>query len=144
LPIEFVRQSTNGCLTLVIDPASAAIPVLWAPLQVADLTSAVEALRERERAPVERVIGRWPSKNSYAFDDVIGQWAEAHELDGVVWTALGPRFGGNRGQRPSQIEAIQYLRSLLRWKRTLAEAYICRAPRQIDTPYRRAIEVALG
>ena len=145
LPIEFVRQSTNGCLTLVIDPESAALPVLWAPMQVADLSQAVEELRKRERARVDRVIGRWPNPTgTYHCREVIEKWANDRGLEGVVWTALGPQFDGERGRRPSQAEVIEYLDSLARWKRVLAEAYVRRAPPQINTLYRRAIVDRLG
>ncbi|MCF2514574.1 hypothetical protein LVY65_05770 [Sphingomonas sp. G124] len=144
LPIEFLRQSSNGTLTLVIDKGAAPLPVLWAPLRTANLQEAVEALRRRERAPVDRVIGRWPSNSSYEFANVIGEWAQERELKGVVWTDLKAQFDGKRGVGPSRVEAIEYLNGLSRWKRVLAETYVRRAPMTIDTPYRRAIAQKLG
>lgn len=144
LPLEFARVSKNGRLTLVIDPASAAVRVLWNSLRVASLADAVEALQMREGVETDRPIGRWRSDYEYPFADVIGRWAHSRELKGVVWTALGPRFNGRSGQRPSQDEAVEYLAGLSNGPRCLAEQYVRCAPLQIDTLYRRAIIDALG
>jgi len=41
-------------------------------------------------------------------------------------------------------DVLQYLRGLDRNKQELAEEYIRKTPKQIDTDYRRAIESELG
>jgi hypothetical protein len=71
------------------------------------------------------------------------QWAEANGLDAAVWTALGPRFDG-KNVSPSADAVIEYLRALTGPRRENAKRYIERTPRQIDTEYRRRIEVVLG
>jgi hypothetical protein len=144
LPIEFARQSNNGRLTLVIDPQSPLVRVLWSPMSVTEMSGAIESLRTREEMPTNGRIGRWPNGDGFEFSDAISAWARARNIDGVVWTALGPQFAGAPGRRPTQTEVIEYLQSLSGETLALAEEYIRRAPSQIDTPYRRAIIDALG
>lgn len=143
LPIEFVRQSNNGRLTLVIDPLSQRMPVLWAELKVCDLSEAVEQLSIRE-GTTSKKIGRWPDSNGYEYGNEIGDWALSNGINGVVWTALGPKFNSENGRRPSQVEAVQYLRDLTGIALSLAREYVAKAPPQIDTDYRRAFRNALG
>jgi hypothetical protein len=64
-------------------------------------------------------------------------------LDAAIWTALGPKFD-HRELSPSADQVIQYLRRLTGTARDNAKQYIERAPRQIDTEYRRRIEADLG
>ncbi len=93
-----------------------------------------------------------PSK----YDEVkaIGRWADAHGLDGVVWTALPPKLGTlppkcDECERTPGVcevdvcEVLDYLRRLEGAQRRHAEEYVRRAPRQIDTAYRRKIEAEL-
>ena len=143
LPVEFLRQSKNGRLTLVIDPPSKAMPVLWAELKVRDLLEAVKQLRIGEDTP-SRKIGRWPDGSDYEFGSEIGHWAMSKGIHGVVWTALGPKFSECDGYRPSQEEAVAYLSHLSSEKMGLAKEYIEKAPQQIDTVYRRTIAATLG
>lgn len=144
LPIEFVRQSIDGRVTLVIDPTSPRTAVVWAPMAVTCLAEAIEALRKREGTPSARPIGRWPNSQGYECSNVIDRWARTREINGVVWTALGPKFGGERNRRPSQKEVVEYLARLSGESRRLSEEYVRSAPPQIDTPYRRAITKELG
>jgi hypothetical protein len=143
LPIEFVRQSNNGRLTLVIDPESKPMPVLWTELKANKLSDAVENLRIREGTPSEK-IGRWPPTTNAAYVDLVGAWAKQKKFDGVVWTALGPKFSDVNGRRPSQTEAVDYLRGLTGKTLSLAQEYVEKAPAQIDTDYRRAFTTDLG
>src|SRR5437762_2325747 len=48
MPVEFTRQSTDGRMTLVVEPTAAPVRVLWAVMLSADLRAAKEALRDRE------------------------------------------------------------------------------------------------
>ncbi len=143
VPVEFLRQSNNGRLTLVIDPLSKPMPILWAELSVCNLSEAVEKLRIREKTSCKQ-IGRWPDAEGYDYKKEIGDWAKSKGINGVVWTALGPKFCDEDGRRPSQCEAIQYLRGLTGDARNLGKEYVEKAPVQIDTVYRRAFTTALG
>jgi hypothetical protein len=146
-PVELTRQSSNGRITLVIDPSASPVRLLWAHMLSPDLTSAKEALREREDITGrnwETRIGSWQQgEPAPASMPELPRWAEAHGLDAVIWTALGRKFGG-QDVSPSINQVIDYLRGLTGTARENAKQYIERAPRQIDTEYRRRIEAALG
>jgi hypothetical protein len=134
-------------MTLVIDPLRTPLRVLWAQMVPVDLPVAAKALCNREGIPEENCssrIGSW-KRGDVSPGNIPGlpAWAEAHELDAVVWTALGPRFD-SEDRSPSADDVIAYLQELRGPVRDHAKQYIERAPRQIDTDYRRQIEAALG
>jgi hypothetical protein len=146
-PVEFTRQSSDGRITLVVQPGASPVRLLWAHMLPTDVQTATEALRDRERIPRDNwtsKIGSW-QQGQTATDNIpeLSKWAEGHCLDAVVWTALGPTFDG-RDTVPSVDQVIEYLRGLTGTTRDNAKRYIERAPRQIDTEYRRRIEAALG
>lgn len=145
--VEFARQSQDGRITLVLAPESLAVQSLWAQMDVADLNTAREALRVREGIGAKSAgnIGCWcpelqPPSN--AIHD-LREWAGARRIDGVVWTALPPKFGGLE-QMPSAKSVVEYLSGLTGEARDNAERYVRRAPRQIATRYRRQIEASLN
>lgn len=146
-PVEFTRQSSDGRMTLVIDSDAAPLRILWAQMTSVDPSEAITALCKREDI-VERNcdsrIGSWRQGDTAPVNiPDLPAWADARGLDAVVWTALGPRFKGE-DRSPSVDEVIGYLRALTGPIRDHAREYIERAPRQIDTKYRREIEAALG
>jgi hypothetical protein len=147
VPVEFTQQSNDGRMTLVVEPRAAPLTVLWVPMVPLDLAPAVRALCNREGIADENCsswIGFWKRGESAPRNiDNLPVWAEAHEIDAVVWTALSPRFEG-KARSPSADEVIHYLRGLREPLRRRAREYIERAPRQIDTDYRRQITIALG
>lgn len=147
VPVEFARQSDDGRITLVIDPKAEPVRVLWAHMHCANLADAQRALRDREgiraRNWLSR-IGSWRTGDSPPRDiPELPQWAEARNLNTVVWTALQVRFKGDN-RSPSVQEVIEYLRGLTGNTLVRAKEYVERAPRQINTAYRRRIEAALG
>lgn len=144
-PIEFTRQSSDGRMTLVLD-GDAAWPVrlLWARSTLSDPEEAREALREREGRPSLDRIGIWRTgEDAPEKIPSLPDWAVAHGVDVAIWTALGPRYGGN-DERPSVEWVLNYLQNLTGLKRDVAEQYVRCTPSQIDTEYRRQIEAALG
>jgi hypothetical protein len=148
LAVEFARQSANGRITLVIAEDTVAIPVLWAALDVGSLDEARRALARREGisvANVESSIGAWSISFSSRHREVqsIAEWANAAGVNGVVWTALRPKFAG-KSIKPSSDQVIKYLANLEGAARGMAEEYIRRAPVQIRTSYRQRIEHELG
>lgn len=146
-PIEFTRQSSNGRITLVIDPSAATVRVLWAVMSSPDLQTCKQALKDREGITAEdweRLIGSWQRGHAAPANIAnVPTWAEVKGVDAVIWTALGPRFSKEEIS-PAVDQVIEYLRGLTGRKRDLAREYIECAPRQIDTEYRRRIEAALG
>jgi hypothetical protein len=149
LPVEFARMSRDLRLTLVLTPGAAAVPVLWAEMTSPTIGDAVAALAYREgvkgKSSSERNIGRWPAPlgNSYIGMTEIEAWAEVRRCDGVVWTALSPRFPKD-GHVPTDREAVTYLQGLRGKARTVAEEYVRKTPSQVRTANRKAIEKGLG
>lgn len=147
LPVEFGRQSRDGHITLVIEDGLPVSRVLWAKLDVADLDAAREALRRRERTSHQNVA-HWSRNNGTSRRTeaaVIEIWAARKpEIEAVVWTALPPKFNAIDGYMPSGSDVVEYLSGLTGEQHRLAEEYVRKAPLQIRTPYRAAIERALG
>ena len=145
---EFLRQSNNGRLTLVLAQAAGPVRSLWATFDGSDLAQAREALRSREGIPTKtfhKSIGSWSrgDPNPECILD-IEPWAVSRGIESVVWTALPPKFNDQDGVVPSVDQAVAYLSNLTGQTRDLAEQYIRQAPQQVDTTYRRKFEAALG
>lgn len=146
--VEFLRQSKDGDLTLVISETVAPVRSFWAIHSGSCLTSAHEALCDRERVPRKNMsgsIGGW-SRGDGEPKGIRGMevWAASHGIESVVWTALPPKFNGVNGTAPTIEEALSYLSGLTGMDRERAENYVRRAPQQINTAYRRRIEATLG
>jgi len=145
---EFLRQSNNGRLTLVLAQDAAPIRSLWATFAGSTLAQAREALRAREgilRNNLEKYIGSWSRSDANpALVLELEQWAKARDVESVVWTALPPKFEGKNNTSPTIDQAVSYLAGLTGQARDLAEQYIRCTPAQVDTAYRRSIEVELG
>ena len=144
LPIEFTRESSDRRITLVLTPEVEDVRSLWTLLGVTSANDAVEALARREKCPVSR-IGLWTPASDDGSDSEmrIGRWARDQSFDGVVWTALGPGFQSSPGTVPSVEEVLSHLRSLTGTERDRAEAYVRKAPAQINTTYRGHIQAEL-
>jgi len=146
-PVEFTRKSSDGRITLVIEPSASPVRLLWAHMLPTSLQAAKEALRDRECITAKdwsSKIGSWQQgEPAPANMPELPNWAEAHGLDAAVWTALVTKFDDVQGV-PSAEQILEYLRGLTGTARENAKRYIERTPRQIDTEYRRRIEAALG
>jgi len=154
VPVEFLRQSRDGRITLVLDVNAAPVRVLWARMTLSDLDEAMDALRRREEIDAvedwERRIGVWQTGclAPEAIPSLPG-WAHAHGIDATIWTALEPQYlrkGDTKPtqKRPSVDWVLSYLQGLEGPTRDRAEQYFRHAPAQIDTEYRREVEGALG
>ncbi len=74
----------------------------------------------------------------------IRQWMITKDIDAVIWTGLPCKFYGVDFVRYTIDQVIDYLSNIVEPDiKKLAEEYIRKAPKQIDTDYRRAIEKAL-
>lgn len=146
--VEYVRQSSDQRLTLVLTHTAAPVPSLWTPFDGDGLEAARQALRARERIPqanVMRHVGTWsPGEQEPELIDGLALWAQRVGAAAVVWTALPPKFNNEDGNEPTVEEALTYLRALPENSRVEAERYVCRTPPQIDTLYRRRFVADLG
>jgi hypothetical protein len=149
LPVEFARQSSDGRITLVIAPRCEPVTTLWSLFNTRDLAEARESLRQRERIPRSSagdLIADWHRGENPAseHDVTISAWAATRDFEAAVWTNLSPKFAGRDGRIPTENDVVAYLQALKSEARAAAEEYVRRAPRQINTAYRRAIERAVG
>ena len=152
LPVEFARESGGKRITLVICPGAPHVPTLWSVLDVPDLQTARRLLGTREYEDagpewVARNIGFWSDVDGTfngAEANTVSEWAKPRGISGAVWTSLPPKFAGMNGKVPDAGSVIAYLEALTGAERDGAEAYVRRAPPQIDTPYRRRIAATLG
>lgn len=146
-PVEFARQSSDGRLTLVIEPNAKPVLTLRAAMDDMDLDDAIEALRSRENIPKKAIrrIGHW-SVGEESSDDIpdLPRWVRSRGIKSVIWTALGLKFNEKDGEVPTADQAVQYLKSLSGSVMDEAEKYVRNAPPQIDTVYRRRFEAELG
>ena len=144
--IEFVRQSDNGRITLVLEASSTPVRSLWAVMDTTELATAREALRLREGISKSRAaeIGAWSKGDRCpSLIHELSEWAASRGVEAVIWTALPSKFAGEERRTPSVEQVLDYLAGLTGTKRDSAERYIRHVPRQIDTPYRRRIEAVL-
>ena len=156
LPVEFARESGTRpgkrCVSLVICADVPRVQTCWALLDVSDIKKAQDELGQRgfkEAKPdwIETNIGFWDEASGtspYMEAETISAWAAERNLTGAVWTSLPCGFRRSRGTMPTVQAVIAYLEALEAVDRPGAEKYVRSAPRQIDTPYRRAIAKALG
>ena len=144
IPLEFARQSMDDRITLVISCDARPVRPLWALMDSDSLEYAKKRLQRRERTTNPEHIGDW-SRGGPPPDSIprLSEWALARNVDSVIWTELPPRFNGKDHRPPRLEEVLEHLRALSGTARDAAEKYIRRAPRQIDTAYRRRIEAEL-
>jgi hypothetical protein len=149
LPIEFVRQSNDGRLTLVITNSAKPVRTLWALMATDDLNIAKQSLKIREGIPNSKFETSISSITTIEETDdliklVIQEWAKSLKLDAVIWTSLPSKFRDTDGEEPTLEEAVTYLSTLDINRQATAEEYIRRAPKQIDTEFRRKFEGVFG
>lgn len=144
LPIEFSRQSDNGRMTLIIDEKALPVRTLWALMTTEDLSEAIASLKERE-GTAKKNIHSVQATDSVAqgYRKSIVEWLISKQLEVAIWTGLSYSDHTNN-ERPKIDYVVDHLRKLEHNRKKVAEEYIRRAPKQIDTKYRRRIESELG
>ncbi len=149
LPIEFSRVSSDGRLTLVIDPQNGAgVTTRYALSASVNLNEAIACLREREGTTKERIgfvnlvsntEREWSRQQHPGACDAIKAWAQAHDWQSVIWTALPSNFE-SEGRPPFSVPAaMAYVNGLTGETKTRALEYLQRAPEEVDTPIRRQL-----
>lgn len=149
LPVEFARQSNDDRLTLVITETAKPVRTLWALMATENLETAKRSLQEREGIPNSKFENSIASltieeETTDSIKLLIKDWAASLKLDAVIWTNLSPKFSATDGLEPTLDEAIAHLNSLDINKKLVAEEYIRKAPKQIDTEFRRKFESVFG
>jgi hypothetical protein len=147
--VEYLRQSNNKRMTLVLETTALPVPSLWALIDCETLIDAVASLGTREGVPKknwDKHIGTWSIETqSPCCIENLPAWAESNDIEHVVWTALPPKFdvidAPNKIAKPEQV--VAYLSALSGDDRARAEEYVRKTPSQIKTAYRRAIEEQL-
>ena len=146
--VDFLRESRDKRITLVLHNEAEPVRSLWAIMTVKTLAEAKSALAAREGIQEENIpkhVGSWSrGSTDPQYITEVKAWAESRGVEHVVWTALPPGFKGNRGTVPSQDEVVTHLCALSGPQRDNAEEYVRMAPAQVDTSYRRRIEADLG
>lgn len=150
LPIEFARVGDKGELATVLCPSYPTSPARWARLDESDLVTARQLLRRREEVDPDRhdgigsvIVGQTPGV-LFAAADIL-QWTIAQRgIDAVIWTALPPRFDNIGGRISSPKQAVGYLLKLRGHERRHAEEYVHKAPEEIQTANRAALERAIA
>ena len=146
LPMEFSRVSPKRKFGLVVclDP-DAGVPCQTHVIRSKreGIATAIEDLRARERAPVERIgafhrsgfqHGRMPE-----VVNKVREWCASEGWHGAVWTDLEPNFKAHTELDFSVDAGMRYLKTLRGENLAEAHAYINNAPVHTDTPLRRAL-----
>lgn len=137
-------------MTLVVVDAQEMSQALWASMKANTLEAAKRDLAKREGIDEPNIrygIGWWDRASNRRYGRCSGrvaEWGDQKGIDAVVWTNLKPGFRTERGIVPTYIEVLAHFRSLNSEEFSLAEEYVRRAPAQVSTPYRKALEGDLG
>jgi len=144
---EFLRQSQDKRITLVLHDSVPPVRSLWAVMAPDSLQEAKIALAAREGMTSEartKYIGSWTRDAACpSCTPELPAWAESNGIEHVIWTALEPKFAG-KAVIPTKEQVVEHLGNLVGPERDNAEQYVRRTPAQIDTVFRRSIEATLG
>jgi hypothetical protein len=151
LPVEFARESDGQKITLVICPDAARMKTRWVVMRAIAIDAAKQnlGLREYDKATPKWIstrIGFWDRERgamSGREAETIAAWGMAKDLDGAVWTDLPFGFKASPETMPTGEQVVAHLKALVGEQRAKAEEYICRAPEEVETAYRRLIEKTL-
>ena len=148
LPIEFSRISSDGCLTLVIDPQNGAnVTTRYSTSVFENIDEAIENLSRRENMPSTKNVGfvnlNTGEQKSHNADVAVNirEWAHQNHFDVVIWTDLPSNFASKRQLAQFTVEtAVAYLQNLCGETAQKAREYIQKAPEEVNTPVRRKLQ----
>jgi hypothetical protein len=142
LPIEFLRISSDNRVTLVIDKTSISKPIqsLWALMNTEDFDEAFTSLKDREGTIAKRIhFVRKEDIPNGEIEEIVKKWLIDNDLDICIWTGLYLN-DKKQDKRPEVEDIIEHIKSLEGTEKEKAKEYIVKAPAQIKTEYRLAIE----
>jgi hypothetical protein len=146
LPIEFARISDDQTVTLVLHPDAQDVQTLWAKAITTDIETAIQDLKVRENTSTDN-IGFVCIPDSTRHCTVIPtiwegieQWAKHKGLDAVVWTDLPSKFKEVAKMDFNEENVVKYIFGLPPEILKLAEKYVRKAPKQIETSFRRRLK----
>ena len=143
LPVEFGRTSRDGRVSLVLFPGKPLVTTLWSLSSLSSVDDALAALSAREGGPFKHGCGVASWRRGEPWPPTHLGWARAHDLDAVLWTSLQPKMG-DVYCRPTYQDIRGHLNGLAPAALANAGEYVRRAPRQIDTEYRRRLVADFG
>lgn len=153
LPIEFARISKDGRLTLVITENGTKVTVLYTLSNNESLDEAILNLAIREGSG-RKSIASYDKNNGvflgdFIFKKEIKEWIKNTGFDAVIWTNLGEKWdikneSGNVINKIQPNKRLKYLKELKGNKSALAEEYIRKTPSQIQTNFRKEVELSLN
>ncbi|MEX2531456.1 MAG: hypothetical protein WD960_11850 [Gemmatimonadota bacterium] len=147
LPIEFSRVTTDGRLTLVVDPVDGVAVQTWVARSPLPPDDARRNLAEREACAIEHIgivrreTGNGANQSSSPLPthlEPLANWFRAGGFRAAIWTALPTRFATVTGAPFSVTRGLSYLNGLRGATRDVAFEYIRRAPETTRTPLSQA------
>ena len=109
-----------------------------------DFETAFNSILKREGTIAKRIhsIDRESDPNSH-IEKTIQSWLIEKKLDAAIWTGLFLNYK-IQDRRPTAEEIIDHLKSLTEIEFVKAKEYIMKAPKQIETKYRKEIMKTLN
>jgi len=155
LPIELARISQSSAtklerLTLVPYHGSKLIPVLWATAAHDDLGTAISNLAGREGCDCDNIgfisvsTREFHSPTIPEMHEDISWWAAKKNIDAAIWTDLPSNFFEKTKGVLTEYNVLEYLRKQDKRGNDEPKEYIQKAPKQIKTRLRDAIQRELG
>ena len=150
LPLEFARISMDGRLTLVITSEGKEVQTLYAFSTNTTLDEAILDLAIREGSG-RKSIGYYNKKRdeiypkNFNYLENLKAWLAINpKIDAVIWTKLGANWKEPDRLKSEKQDRIEHLKALDGPSKVLAEEYIRKAPRQINTKFRQEVEKELN
>jgi len=144
---QIVSEKDDG-LALVIDPrAGSPCRVGHTFSKRKTVRAVIRDLANREDTDVKN-IGHLDARTGAAHGHDIETlksilaWARRLRVDAVVWTDTPSNFKQRIGRQFSVKAAMQHVRSLDAATKAKVAEYVWRSPKFVDTPLRRALQVA--
>ena len=138
-------------LALVIDELLGTLCITYSAVsRFSNIDAAIENLRVREGMPTRKSVGFISPSGKQSATAMerhpeavksISAWINTSGFDAAIWTALGSNFEERTGESFSVKAAIRYLEARNSKSLDTALEYIRRAPPEVKTPVRDAVNI---